>query len=98
MSKETAFERARKGANQTYKNTLIQIIKDTKQLKKNSIHVVYMDKNHPPNGGIESATKIIDDNMSLPGTKGVKYKKLFLCPEITKPCVDNYPFSFEFFA
>jgi hypothetical protein len=62
-SKEEAFDKSRQGANKTFKFELIDIIKQTKNLQNNQIHIVYMDKNHPPNGGIEAATSIIDENM-----------------------------------
>ena len=35
---------------------MTEIIKGTWNLKENSVHVVFLDKNHPPNGGIENAT------------------------------------------
>jgi len=41
--------------------------------------VVYLDKNHPANGGIESATKLIDQSVA----KGIEYSKLYLIPEIS---------------
>jgi len=51
-----------------------------------------MDKNHPPNGGIEAVTNLVDENMP----KNIEYTKLYLVPKITKPLVENYPFSYEF--
>ena len=41
--------------------------------------VVYLDKNHPANGGVESATKLIDQSV----TKGIDYSKLYLIPEMS---------------
>ena len=56
------------------------------------MHIIYMDKNHPPNGGIEAVTNLVDENMP----KNIEYTKLYLVPKITKPLVENYPFSYEF--
>lgn len=53
-----------------------------------------MDKNHPPNGGIQAACKIVDD--SVPHS--LEYTKLYLLPEVKNENVPNYPFSYQFFA
>jgi hypothetical protein len=94
ISKDKAFEMSRKAATNQYKEILIDLIKGTRNLKQNEIRVVYLDKNHPPNSGIESAVKIIDEKMP----QGVEYSKVYLVPEILQGQVNNYPFSYQFFA
>lgn len=78
FNKDQSFERSRKAANNKYKAKFIEIINETANLKPNCVHVVFLDKNHPPNGGIEAATDIIDSNMPA----GVEYQKLYLHPEV----------------
>ena len=53
LTYDLAFDKSRKASNTVYKGTLVEMIKETKRLKSNQIHLIYMDKNHPPNGGIE---------------------------------------------
>lgn len=92
MSKQDAFDKSAKRARNDYRADMIELIKDTKSLKPNQIRVIYLDKNHPPNGGIESVTKMIDDLMP----QSVEYTKLYLVPEIKNPQLNNFPFSFQF--
>ena len=63
-------------------------------LKANQIHVVYLDKNHPPGDGINSATSFIDEFMP----KHIEYTKLYLLPEIKNENIPGLPFSAEFYA
>jgi hypothetical protein len=55
MSKDDAFEKSRKGANSLYNDTLIELIRKTKSLQANEFSIIFLDKNHPANGGIENA-------------------------------------------
>ena len=70
---------------------MIDIIKGTRSLEENSVHVAYLDKNHPPNGGIENATNLIDEQMPA----GVDYVKVYLVPQIQQATVPGYPLSYE---
>ena len=91
FNQEQAFERSRQPANKQYKSRLINIIKGTQNLTENSVHVAYLDKNHPPNGGIENVTSLIDEQMPT----GVEYAKVYLVPLIQQATVPGYPLSYE---
>lgn len=50
MTKDSAFEKCRKKANDVYKQKLIGLILEANtSLKDNEVRVIYLDKNHPPN-------------------------------------------------
>ena len=70
---------------------MTEIIKGTWNLRENQVHVVFLDKNHPPNGGIENATSQIDEQMPA----GVEYTKVYLIPSIKQPQVQDFPLSYE---
>ena len=54
--------------------------------------VIYLDKNHPANGGIEAAAKLID----LAVAPGTEYCKIHLVPEMKNELIKSFPFSYEF--
>jgi hypothetical protein len=81
-------------SNKIYDETLINLIKNTKDMKENQLRVIYFDKNHPAAGGIGKAVSQIDQYMP----EGVLYTKLYLVPKIEKPTIEPYPFSYEFAA
>jgi len=60
MGKDAAFEKCRKVAVDRFKKEQISLIKETSNLGKNEVRVVYFDKNHPPNGGAQQATSMVD--------------------------------------
>ena len=94
MSKDDAFQKCAKASNKIYDEALISMIKNTKNLKENQLKIIYLDKNHPAAGGIGAAVSKIDQYMP----EGVSYTKLYLIPEIEKPLIEPYPFSYEFAA
>ena len=53
------------------------MISETKNMKINEVRIIFLDKNHPI-GGINNATKLIDQKM--PG--GVEYSKIYLIPKV----------------
>lgn len=53
VSKESAFEKSRNAANKIYREQLIDQIHETESLEANSTHVIFLDKNHPPDRGIK---------------------------------------------
>lgn len=86
-----AFEKSRVKANQNYDSKLNEIItRLTKEAKKGELSIVFLDKNHPPNG-IFNAVNLIDRAMP----SSVPYRKLYLVPEVdsTSFAVD-LPFSY----
>lgn len=58
------------------------------------MRIIYLDKNHPPNGGIANTVAVIDQFMP----KGIQYTKLHLIPERKKPLIKDFPFSYELMA
>lgn len=56
-----------------------------------SVHVIFIDKNHPPNGLDKTVSMI---NQNLP--RDCVSKKLYLIPKIYSP-IKDYPFSTQFF-
>jgi hypothetical protein len=92
MTHDKAFENARKPTNQIYDKTLKKIIQDSILMKSNETLLVFLDKNHPINGGIENAVKLIDENMP----SGVLFCKVYLIPEIKNDTIKGYPFSYQF--
>ena len=60
-----------------YNDQLIEIIRTSRN------QVVFLDKNHPVNGGVETVTRLIDQNIP----PNVDYQKIYLKPEITSQLV-----------
>ena len=71
------------------------MIKEAKiDMGPNETRIIFLDKNYPPNGGILSATQIIDQCVDW----DIPYCKLYLVPEIKNDNIPNLPFSYEFIA
>ena len=92
--KDKAFEKSGKPANAVYKAQQIELIKGCAKLKEGQVRIIYLDKNHPPNGGIAGSVGVIDQYMP----KGVQYTKLHLIPDRKKPQIPEFPFSYELMA
>jgi len=95
LKQDQAFEKGRKQAVAEYNDELIGLINDAcTSLKDGETRVIYLDKNHPPEGGIKAAVAMIDRYMS----DHIPYCKLHLIPQIENDKIPKYPFSYEFVA
>jgi hypothetical protein len=91
-----AFEKSRAKANREYETQLIKIIQDTASLGSASVQLVFLDKNHPPNG-LNTVRSLLD--LHIPRQDLVVHK-LYLIPEQQASCtlLFDYPFSLEFIS
>jgi deoxyadenosine/deoxycytidine kinase len=76
IERNEAFERTAQPAGKEYFSKFKRIIKDSGK-SKSPVHIIFLDKNHPPNG-IQKAVQTIDESIS----KDVIIKKLYLVPDI----------------
>lgn len=94
ISREQAFEKSRVAANKYYKQDLTSLIRNTSNLKPGAHHIIFLDKNHPPNGGIQGVTQLIDNEIP----KGIQYQTLYMIPTRKNETILDFPFSYEFVA
>jgi hypothetical protein len=63
-SSNYAFAKTHNDHQEKCEHRLIELIENTKNLSSNHLHIIYLDRNHPPaQNGIINIVKIIDDNM-----------------------------------
>mmetsp|Transcript_18974 Transcript_18974/g.32415 ORF Transcript_18974/g.32415 Transcript_18974/m.32415 type:complete len:316 (-) Transcript_18974:662-1609(-) len=95
LSKDKAFELSGKKAIQAYNAECLRMVKETASMKPGEVRVIYFDKNHPIQGGLDNAIDTIDSNMP----PNVPYQKTYLSPLCRGKLVPpNYPFSYTFLA
>ena len=92
MERKEAYEKSGKPATTEYNQKFIKLIKECNSKNTKHVHVIFLDKNHPPNAFPKVTTEMIDQNKP----SGVHLTKIHLIPEIHNP-IPGYPLSTSFF-
>ena len=96
--KKNNFEEIREKTSKQSKNLFVErfsILMKSINSSNENLHVLFVDKNHPPNGGIEKAIKLLKDNVK----KGIDLKVIAIAPKCVNPLKINhneFPFSLNF--
>mmetsp|Transcript_17475 Transcript_17475/g.12493 ORF Transcript_17475/g.12493 Transcript_17475/m.12493 type:complete len:197 (-) Transcript_17475:1214-1804(-) len=91
-SKDDAFEATRKTGPRAFSDRLRYLTKDVHNHNNGQTHVIFVDKNHPPNGMKNSLNDIFD---SMPAD--TDYRVCYLVPDMTgQDLLNGYPISAEF--
>lgn len=88
---EDAFEATISSTAKTFNDNLKAMLKQYIESTSSKKHVLYLDKNHPPN----IITKTIETITKFTSTTSTRILKLALIPDILQP-YQEYPFSLPF--
>lgn len=89
LSKDAAFSKTAQTAGKAFYAELRRLILEA---GKYYAHIIFVDKNHPPNG-IKNTARQIQENLR----EGTQLTTLYLIPEGKEDTLPNYPFSANFF-
>ena len=80
-TRDEAYTATQKTGPQTYAQHLRLMIAASSKLhsETGATHVIFLDKNHPNQKGVEAALRDVNNNFS---SKSVVLKRLFLVPEL----------------
>lgn len=90
VSNKDAFDKTGKTATQNFNKRVEQLIRESEK-SHSCVHIIFIDKNHPPNG-LDKTVGMIKQHLPV----GCVSKKLYLIPKIYAP-IKDYPFSAQFF-
>jgi len=88
-NKDQAFEATRKSGPRAFSDRLRYLVKDSNNSANGATHVIFVDKNHPPNQMKNSLNDIFD---SVPAD--IDFKVCYMVPDMTgQELFEGYPLS-----
>jgi hypothetical protein len=92
VEEREAFDKTAKTATIEFNRRLEKLVGDADKPSNKPVHVIFVDKNHPPNA-LDKTIKSVKEK----APQGSKVRCLYMVPRILQKPVPGYPFSASFF-